>query len=289
VVALGERDCSIQRRHQKLIEEAPAPGLSRDERVGLHDLAVRIGEAAGLRNASTAEFLRNADGTFHFLEVNTRLQVEHGVTELVTGLDIVREQFWLAAGRGLSDDALGAESRAAEPDGHAIEVRIGAEDPAREFVPTPGLITHWAMPAGPSIRVDTAVETGERVPPEYDNLIAKVMAHAPSRGGAIERLARALSETEIVGIQTTLPFHRFVLEQRSFLAAELSTDWVIDHWDGPREYERAARDALVAAGLLALEEAAPVEAPAGTVERDGSSTDGWRRTGLAWAVDRWPR
>ena len=289
VIALGERDCSIQRRHQKLIEEAPAPGLSREERVGLHDLAVRIGTAAGLRNAATAEFLRDRAGAFHFLEVNTRLQVEHGVTELVTGLDIVREQFWLAAGRGLSDEALEAASRAGQPTGHAIEVRIGAEDPARDFVPTPGLVTHWSMPAGPGIRVDTAIEGGERVPPEYDNLIAKVMAQGPSREGAIERLGRALSETEIAGIQTTLPFHRYVLEQASFRSGDLSTDWLADHWNGPREYERATRVALLAAGLLALE--APASASHQQAQRGGApvGATGWRKAGLEQAVDRWPR
>ncbi|MEA2609105.1 MAG: 3-methylcrotonyl-CoA carboxylase alpha subunit, partial [Chloroflexota bacterium] len=130
VVAIGERDCSIQRRHQKLIEEAPAPGLTVGERRSLHALAVRVATHAGLRNAATAEFLRSPDGSFHFLEVNTRLQVEHGVTELVTGLDIVREQFWLASGRELSAEAMAASARAAEPLGHAIEVRVSAEDPA---------------------------------------------------------------------------------------------------------------------------------------------------------------
>ena len=140
VVAIGERDCSLQRRHQKLVEEAPAPGLSVEERRDLHAMAVKVATAAGLQNAATAEFLRAPDGSFYFLEVNTRLQVEHGVTELVSGLDIVREQFWLAAGRPLSDEALAAADRAATPAGHAIEVRIAAEDPAREFTPTPGRV-----------------------------------------------------------------------------------------------------------------------------------------------------
>jgi acetyl/propionyl-CoA carboxylase alpha subunit len=160
VVALGERDCSLQRRHQKLVEEAPAPGLTRAERRTLHEMAVRVATAAGLRNAATAEFLRAPDGAFYFLEVNTRLQVEHGVTELVSGLDIVREQFRLAAGLPLSEAALAAADRAADPAGHAIEVRISAEDPAHDFAPTPGRVTRWVMPSGPGVRVDTGVEAG---------------------------------------------------------------------------------------------------------------------------------
>src|SRR4029079_6352072 len=142
VIALGERDCSLQRRHQKLVEEAPAPGLSVTERRSLHDLAVAVGAAAGLTNAATAEFLRSPEGSYHFLEVNTRLQVEHGITELVTGVDIVREQLTLAAGSPLSAAALAAAERAAEPDGHAIEVRIYSEESGPDVHTAPGLITH---------------------------------------------------------------------------------------------------------------------------------------------------
>ena len=149
VVALGERDCSLQRRHQKLVEEAPAPGLDEAQRRHLHGLAIRLGEAAGLRNAATCEFLHDPEGNFWFLEVNTRLQVEHGVTELVAGVDIVREQFRIAAGEPLSAEVIAAGERAATPDSHAIEVRIAAEDPARAFAPTPGRVGRWVMPAGP--------------------------------------------------------------------------------------------------------------------------------------------
>jgi acetyl-CoA/propionyl-CoA carboxylase biotin carboxyl carrier protein len=286
VVAIGERDCSIQRRHQKLVEEAPAPGLAPDERRALHALAVRLGTAAGLQNAATVEFLRGPDGAFHFLEVNTRLQVEHGVTELVTGLDIVREQFWLAAGRTLSAEARVAADRAAEPHGHAIEVRLSAEDPAREFVPTPGTVGAWRMPAGPGVRVDTATTAGDRIPPDYDNLIAKVMVHASDRTAAVHRLRRALDETEIGGIQTTLPFHRYVAAAPAFVATELSTDWVADYWDGPAEFARAAAAAMVAAGLAAAEEGPPTFGP--PIVRAGDN-DGWRSLGLADAIDRWPR
>ena len=273
VVALGERDCSIQRRHQKLVEEAPAPGLPDEERRSLHRLAVAIGTAAGLTNAATAEFLRSPDGAYHFLEVNTRLQVEHGVTELVTGVDIVREQLLLAAGRPLSDGALAAAERAA-PEGHAIEVRISAEDPGRDFTPSPGLIRHWSMPEGPGIRVDTAAAAGERVPPEYDNLLAKVMVHAPDREAAINLLAAALAETEIAGIQTTLPFHRHVAEHPGFRAGDLSTGWVAEHWDGAAAAAAAGRLAQIAAAL-----AVATRTSAAAPRRPGNRTDAIRAPG----------
>jgi acetyl/propionyl-CoA carboxylase alpha subunit len=288
VVAIGERDCSIQRRHQKLVEEAPAPGLAPDERRALHDLAVRVASRAGLVNAATAEFLRSPDGSFFFLEVNTRLQVEHGVTELVSGLDLVREQFQLAAGRPLSAAAVAASERAAEPAGHAIEVRIAAEDPSRSFAPTPGLVRRWRMPAGPGVRVDTATDDGDRVPPEYDNLIAKIMVHAGDRPAAIDRLRRALDETEIAGIQTTLPFHRFVARHPAFGDGALSTGWVGEWWDGPAELGRATRLALLAAGLDALgyglatrQLAATGTAPA------ASGPSRWAELARGSATDRW--
>ena len=294
VVALGERDCSLQRRHQKLVEEAPAPGLTTEDRRHLHELAVRVAAAAGLRNAATAEFLRAPDGAFYFLEVNTRLQVEHGVTELVAGFDIVREQFLLAAGRPLSEAALAAAARAAEPAGHAIEVRLSAEDPGRDFSPTPGRVLRWTMPSGPGVRVDTAIEAGDRVPAEYDNLIAKVMVHAGDRDATIDRLRRALDETEIAGIQTTLPFHRFVARDSSFRAGDLSTGWVAEHWDGPAEYRKAAEAAQLAAGLAALDAALmagaamiPADPVIAGVHPTGNGR--WQRSGLEAAQDRWPR
>ena len=291
VVALGERDCSIQRRHQKLVEEAPAPGLTVEERADLHGMAVTIGKAAGLSNAATAEFLREPDGQFHFLEVNTRLQVEHGVTELVSGVDIVREQLRLAAGLPLSDAVHVAASRATTPSGHAIEVRISAEDPGRDFAPTPGTIRHWLMPGGPGVRVDTATEAGDRVPPEYDNLIAKVMVHAGDRAAAIGRLARALAETEIAGIQTTLPFHRFVAREPSFAEAALSTEWVGAHWDGHAEAERVQRLARLAAalGFPRLQPRPSVLAQRQSEEHPLPRDPGaWSAAALDAAVDRWP-
>ena len=290
VVALGERDCSIQRRHQKLVEESPAPGLTAQERATLHGMAVAVASAAGLSNAATAEFLCEPDGQFHFLEVNTRLQVEHGVTELVSGVDVVREQFHLAAGLPLSGAVREAASRAATPVGHAIEVRISAEDPGRDFAPTPGPIRRWVMPSGPGVRVDTAIEVGDRVPPEYDNLIAKVMVHAGDRATAIDRLARALAETEIAGIQTTLPFHRFVAREPAFANAALSTEWVAEHWDGHGEAERAQRLARLAAalGLPEVQVRPGVLAQRQPGQPANSSAGPWSTAALEAAGDRWP-
>jgi acetyl/propionyl-CoA carboxylase alpha subunit len=291
VVALGERDCSLQRRHQKLVEESPAPGLAEDERRELHAMAVRVASAAGLHNAATAEFLRDPGGGFWFLEVNTRLQVEHGVTELVTGLDIVAEQFSLAAGRPLSVQAIEAAARAATPTSHAIEVRLSAEDPARAFAPTQGRVTRWVMPSGPGVRVDTAIEAGERVPPDYDPLVAKVMVHAADRPAAIARLRRALDEIEVGGIQTTLPFDRFVVRHPAFIAGDLSTGWVDEHWDGPPDRARAVRVALVAAGLAALVgPSMPGNAgPSVTALASPDGRSAWHRDGREAAIDRWPR
>ena len=293
VVALGERDCSIQRRHQKLVEEAPAPGLGPDERRRLHDHAVRAAVAAGLENAATAEFLRDANGDVWFLEVNARLQVEHGVTELVTGIDIVQEQFRIAAGRPLSDAVLAAAERAARPDGHAIEVRLSAEDPARDFAPGPGRVGQWVAPGGPGVRVDSALEPGALIPGDYDPLVAKVLVHAADRDAAIARLRRALAETELTGIQTTLPFHRRLAVDDAFRLARLSTDWVAEHWDGPGERAKAARLAALVAGLATLGDGS--RSSMGGSERpsprdpDPGAEDGWPAASRRIAVYRWPR
>ena len=215
------------------------------------------------------------------------------MTGLVSGLDIVREQFWLAAGARLSTGAIAASARAAEPTGHAIEVRIAAEDPSRDFAPTPGRVRRWVMPAGPGVRVDTAIEAGDRVPPEYDNLLAKIMVHAVDRAAAIRRLQRALDETEIAGLQTTLPFHRFLVGHQAFEAAELSTGWVGDWWDGPAEFGRAARLAQLAAGLDALASGLAIAPVAGgsaasATPQSAPLSGGWASSGREAAVDRWP-
>ena len=292
VVALGERDCSLQRRHQKLVEESPAPGLTDAERTELHEMAVRLGRSAGLVNAATAEFLFDEERRFWFLEVNTRLQVEHGVTELVADVDLVREQLLVAAGRALSPRIVDAAAASATPTRHAIEVRISAEDPARDFAPAPGRIGRWLIPAGPGFRVDTAIEAGERVPPDYDPLIAKLLVVDADREAAIGRLGRAIEEFEITGIQTPLPFHRFVAAHPGFRAGEVSTGWVASEWDPVMAANRAA--ALAAAGEVAAAVvtgyARAVDPVAGPDPATGARrTDGWAQAAREQAVDRRPR
>jgi acetyl/propionyl-CoA carboxylase alpha subunit len=294
IVAIGERDCSLQRRHQKLVEESPAPGLTDDERARVHEFAVRVAGAAALRNASTAEFLFDRDRRFWFLEVNTRLQVEHGVSELAAGVDLVREQILVAAGRPLSSAVLAAAAEAARPVRHAIEVRISAEDPIRAFAPEPGRIGRWSMPSGPGVRVDTAVEAGDRVPPDYDPLIAKLLVVDDDRDAAIDRLTRALDEVEVTGIQTTLPFHRFVARHEGFRAGDVSTSWVDEEWEPRAAADRHA--ALAVAAQAAAAVAAGEVRPAGAAGRGASAkatpgrgTPSWRLAGRADAIDRWPR
>jgi acetyl/propionyl-CoA carboxylase alpha subunit len=272
VVALGERDCSTQRRHQKLVEEAPAPGLSQAQREALHGLAVKVAQQVGLRNAATAEFLYAADGSFYFLEVNARLQVEHGVTELVTGLDLVREQLFIAAGEPLSPAVLAAAERAATPDRHAIELRISAEDPAREFAPVPGLVTRWREPAGLGVRMDSGIEQGWQVPGDYDPMLAKVLAVAPDREQALARARRAVSEFETGGVQTTLPFHAWLLAHPEFAEARLRTDMVTRDWD-PEPLRAAAAER--AADGVARHGAADGTQPRATDEPRSDRQVGW--------------
>lgn len=296
VVALGERDCSVQRRHQKLVEEAPAPGLTTDQRRELHALGVKVASTVGLRNAATAEFLLTADGEFWFLEVNARLQVEHGVTELVADVDLVQEQIWIAAGRPLSDRVLAAATRAATPERHAIEVRISAEHPALHFAPAPGRLDHWRQPAGPGVRVDAGVEEGSLVSEHYDPLVAKLLVVAEDRPHALARLARSLDEFEIGGIQTTLPFHRWLLKQPDFAdATGLSTDLVERLWQPIELISVAALRAAELAALAASVTPDPSFAPDPSVvaaqgnaqnRQDGRGGDAWWRAGIAEATER---
>ncbi|HSL34386.1 MAG TPA: biotin carboxylase N-terminal domain-containing protein [Candidatus Limnocylindrales bacterium] len=294
IVAIGERDCSLQRRHQKLVEESPASGLTDDERARIHEFAVRVAGAAALRNASTAEFLFDRDRRFWFLEVNTRLQVEHGVSELAAGVDLVREQILVAAGRPLSSAVLAAAAEAARPVRHAIEVRISAEDPIRAFAPEPGRIGRWSLPSGPGVRVDTAVEAGDRVPPDYDPLIAKLLVVDDDRDAAIDRLTRALDEVEVTGIQTTLPFHRFVARHAGFRAGDVATSWVDEEWEPRAATDRHAALAVAAqaAAAVAVGEVRPAGAVGGVAAANtppGRDTPSWRLAGRADAIDRWPR
>jgi acetyl-CoA carboxylase biotin carboxylase subunit len=221
VLTLGERDCSIQRRHQKLIEESPSPGVSSDLRERLEQAAQLACEALRYRGAGTIEFLASADA-FYFIEMNTRLQVEHPVTELVTGIDLVRGQLAVAAG-----EPLPATGRAART-GHSIEIRINAEDPTRGFLPAPGRITRFRPPLGPGVRVDTHVFEGYDVPPYYDSLLAKVVVWDESRAPAIARALRALTELELEGVPTTRELALEILESDDFRAGRTTTTWLDD-------------------------------------------------------------
>jgi acetyl/propionyl-CoA carboxylase alpha subunit len=230
LAVLGERDCSVQRRHQKLVEESPSPGIGEETRAALLESARRVAGTVEFHNAATVEFLVDADGAHYFLEMNTRLQVEHGVTELVTGLDLVAWQIRVAAGEHLPDAVLDATSS-----GHAIEVRIYAEDPYDNFRPTSGRVGAWRMPEGPGVRVDAGVEADAELRPEYDPLLAKVMVHAADRGAAIDRLRRALDETLIGGLQTDVGFLRWLVDDEAFAAGDYDTGLIGERWmDGPR-------------------------------------------------------
>jgi acetyl-CoA carboxylase biotin carboxylase subunit len=220
VLTLGERECSIQRRHQKLIEESPSPALDEETRVQMEETVARAARHIGYVNAGTFEFLLGPDGSFFFIELNARLQVEHPVSELVTGLDIVRQQLHIAAG-----EPLAATGRAARR-GHAIEVRINAEDPTRAFAPAPGRVERFRPPLGPGVRVDTHVEDGAVIPPYYDSLIAKVLAWDDDRPAAIERTLRALHDLELIGVPTTREAAIEIIDNERFRAGEYSTSFL---------------------------------------------------------------
>jgi acetyl-CoA carboxylase biotin carboxylase subunit len=220
VLTLGERECSIQRRHQKLIEESPSPALDPETRAAMEAAAEHAARAIEYRNAGTFEFLLGPDGAFYFIELNCRLQVEHPVSELVTGIDVVREQFRLAAG-----DPLPATGRA-DRRGHAIEVRLNAEDPSRGFAPAPGVIERFRPPLGPGVRFDTHVEEGCVIPPHYDSLIAKLIVWDSTRPAAIARALRALGELELRGVPTTREAALEILDSEAFRSGEYSTDFL---------------------------------------------------------------
>jgi acetyl-CoA carboxylase, biotin carboxylase subunit len=224
VLTLGERECSIQRRHQKLVEESPSPVLTPETREAMEAAAERAVRTTGYTNAGTFEFLIGPDGSFSFIELNARLQVEHPVTELVTGIDIVREQLRIAAGDPL--ERTGRAPRA----GHAIELRINAEDPAQGFAPSPGRIERLRVPGGPGVRLDTHVEAGTTIPPHYDSLIAKLIVRDTDRPAAIARGLRALNELQIEGIATTRDFAAAVLRSDAFARGEYTTSYLDEHF-----------------------------------------------------------
>lgn len=221
VIHLGERDCSIQRRHQKLVEEAPSPAVSADIRKKLGEAAVRAAQAANYEGVGTIEFLLDKDKNFYFMEMNTRLQVEHGITEMISNIDIVREQINIAAGNKLS-----VRQEDIKLYGHAIECRINAEDPDRNFLPAPGEINGYITPGGFGVRVDSHVYSGYKIPPYYDSLISKVMAWAPTREEARRRMYRALKEYVITGVKTTLPFYQELIEDEVFIGGNFDTGFM---------------------------------------------------------------
>lgn len=221
VIHLGERDCSIQRRHQKLVEESPAPALPQKTREKILAAAVAAARAVNYRSAGTVEFLVEEGGSFYFIEVNARVQVEHPVSEMVTGVDIIKEQFRIAAGGALLKNPPRLE-------GHAIECRINAEDTDHDFRPAPGTIENYIAPGGPGVRVDTHIYPGYAVPPHYDSLLAKLIVWAPNRDEAVARMARALEETTIEGVPTTVPFHYRVVQSRLFKDGKISTAFIAE-------------------------------------------------------------
>jgi acetyl-CoA/propionyl-CoA carboxylase biotin carboxyl carrier protein len=230
VFFLGERDCSVQRRHQKLIEETPSPVVDTDLRLRIGEAAMALAKEAGYTNAGTVEGIVDEDGTYYFLEMNTRLQVEHTVTEMVTGLDLVALQIAVAHGERIDLSTV-------RPQGHAIQCRVNAEDPSRNFLPGPGRVTTYREPGGPFVRVDAGIREGKEIPADYDSMFAKVIVSAEDRDRARRRMLRALEEYRVDGVPTTIPLHRWVLESAEFRNARHTTTWL----------ERALREARLPA------------------------------------------
>ena len=288
LIHLGERECSLQRRHQKVMEECPSPVADEDLRQRMGETAVRLARLAGYSNAGTAEFLVDEGRNFYFLEVNARLQVEHPVTELVTGIDLVKEQIRIAAG-----EPLGICQEDVVMRGAAIECRISAEDPSRDFFPSPGLITAWRMPDGPGVRNDSGVYEGWRVPLDYDPLMAKLIVSGRNRNEAIARLGRALDEYEVGGVDTTIPFFRRVLSNEDFRAGRLDTGLVGRILDSAGAGAcRSADNGAGAEPALAAVLAAVLEAGSEprTPPSNGSRlANPWKRAGREAQLHNWPR
>ncbi|MGG5820158.1 acetyl/propionyl/methylcrotonyl-CoA carboxylase subunit alpha [Falsiroseomonas sp. HW251] len=272
VVSLFERDCSIQRRHQKVVEEAPAPGMTAERRAAMGEAACDAARAIGYVGAGTVEFISEGD-TFAFMEMNTRLQVEHPVTEAITGLDLVEWQLRVAAGEPLPTTQPGIT-------GHAIEVRLYAEDPSRDFAPSVGTLKHLALPTGEGIRVDAGVRTGDAIPIHYDPMVAKIIAHGPDREAARRRLLRALTQTEVAGVRTNLPLLRAIAASPGFAQADLDTGFIARHPDLLALAGAAPRAALAAAVLRLLRDE-PVIDPADPHSPWGLAT-AWRLNGEGW-------
>jgi acetyl/propionyl-CoA carboxylase alpha subunit len=274
LAVLGERDCSIQRRHQKLVEESPSPVVTPEIRAAMADSARRVAGTVAFHNAATVEFLLDADGRHHFLEMNTRLQVEHGVTELTTGVDLVAWQIRVAAGEALPEGLLRAEPR-----GHAIEMRLYAEDPFAGFRPTTGRLSAWRVPEGPGVRIDAGVEEGVTLPTEYDPLLAKLMVHAADRAGAIARLRRALGELVVGGPQTGAAFFHWLVDDDAFVSGAYDTDLIATRWrSGPPLPDADA--ALAAMAAIGARRTRPAEPSVSRADPLTGWTAAARREGL---------
>jgi acetyl/propionyl-CoA carboxylase alpha subunit len=274
-ISLGERECSIQRRHQKLVEEAPSPFVDDPLRRRMGRVAIRAARAVDYVNAGTVEFLVDKDHNFYFLEMNTRLQVEHPVTEMVTGIDIVREQIRIARGRRIR-----RRDRPTELNGWAIECRINAEAPYNDFLPSTGRITAMVLPSGPGVRLDNGVVVGTHVTPHYDPLVSKLICWGETRAEALMRMRRALEEYRIMGIETNIPFHQNLLDSPSFQAGQYDTSFVEERFSMDEAEATNPEIAAILATLTAhraRQEAAQVVAPG---KRDASN---WK-----W-VSRWER
>ncbi len=278
VIHLGERECSLQRRHQKLVEESPSPIVDDDLRRRMGDVAVKAAQAVKYVNAGTIEFLLDKDRNFYFLEMNTRLQVEHPITEMVTGIDIVMEQIRIARGRQLTytqDDI--------RFNGAAIECRINAEDPYNDFIPSTGKIVHITTPTGPGVRIDTGVYPGFEVTPYYDPLIAKLIVWGETRGQAILRMRRALEEFRIIGVRTNIPFHQTLMDSHRFMGGQYDTRFVEERFSMQNAENDKAFRPEIAALIATLITHRQIERAAQIVQRNERDTSNWK-----W-VGRWER
>ncbi len=278
VIHLGERECSIQRRHQKLIEEAPSPFMDDELRAKMGAVAVKAAQAVDYINAGTIEFLVDKDRNFYFLEMNTRLQVEHPVTEMTTGVDIVAEQIRVARGRQLS-----YTQEQIQFNGHAIECRINAEDPYNNFLPSTGRITHSLLPTGPGVRVDTGVYPGFEITPYYDPMIAKLIVWGETRAQAILRMRRALEEYRIVGVRTNIPFHQTMMDSHRFMGGQYDTRFVEERFSMDTERQGDDAHAEIAAVFATLAAHQEIERSAQIVRRGTRDASNWK-----W-VGRWER
>ncbi|HZD58018.1 MAG TPA: acetyl-CoA carboxylase biotin carboxylase subunit [Anaerolineales bacterium] len=280
VLHLGERECSMQRRHQKLLEESPSPFVGEDEdlRQRMGEVAVRAAQAVDYVNAGTIEFLLDKDKNFYFLEMNTRLQVEHPVTETVTGVDIVKDQIRIARGRQMRHT-----QEDIQLSGWAIECRINAEDPYNNFLPSTGRISHMLIPTGPGVRVDTGVYPGFEVSPYYDSLISKLIVRGETRGEAILRMRRALEEYKIVGVRTNIPFHQHLMDSPRFMGGQYDTRFVEERFSMDSAEEVREGYAEIAAILATLVAHQQTERAAHIIQRGERDTSNWK-----W-VGRWER